>query len=278
MIKFATKEWVQDTLRGQGALIGENGISAYEVAVENGFTGTQTEWLESLRGADGNDGNNGNDGQTPNIQIGTITTLEPDEQASAEIVGTSPELTLNLAIPKGRDGQDAITIDETLLMDKATFASETNEGSVKQADKIVGNPNPLQYYGTDINNNLGFHFFENAGGNADSLEVKQYVALECAANTDIVIGFSNFDESQKYNVQCYKLTDSVNDIVQTVKTFDNSESENFFYDSDNVEFTEDMHIKITHTYPGVLNSDGYYETSVIDKNEFEVLNQFYIIE
>lgn len=274
MIKFATKEWVQDTLRGQGALIGENGISAYEVAVENGFTGTQTEWLESLRGADGNDGNNGNDGQTPNIQIGTITTLEPDEQASAEIVGTSPELTLNLAIPKGRDGQDAITIDETLLMDKATFASETNEGSVKQADKIVGNPNPLQYYGTDINNNLGFHYFENAGGNADSSSmVRQFVALEAAANTDIIITFDNFDDLQKYGVDVYKLTDATNDIVQTIKTFDNSESENFFYDSDNVEFTDDMHIKTTHIYQGVLNSDGYYETAVIDKNEFDVFGE-----
>ena len=29
------------------------GKSAYEVAVENGFSGTETEWLASLTGADG---------------------------------------------------------------------------------------------------------------------------------------------------------------------------------------------------------------------------------
>lgn len=46
------------------------GKSAYEIAVDNGFTGTETEWLESLQGAkgqnglDGKDGENFNDGYT----------------------------------------------------------------------------------------------------------------------------------------------------------------------------------------------------------------------
>ena len=40
----------------------QNGLSAYEIAVENGFTGTEEEWLESLEGEDGNDGQNGEDG------------------------------------------------------------------------------------------------------------------------------------------------------------------------------------------------------------------------
>ena len=32
---------------------GKNGKSAYELAVEGGFSGTQAEWLESLKGQDG---------------------------------------------------------------------------------------------------------------------------------------------------------------------------------------------------------------------------------
>lgn len=32
----------------------ENGISAYEVALDNGFEGSETEWLKSLRGEPGN--------------------------------------------------------------------------------------------------------------------------------------------------------------------------------------------------------------------------------
>lgn len=32
---------------------GQDGKSPYELAVANGYTGTETEWLESLKGADG---------------------------------------------------------------------------------------------------------------------------------------------------------------------------------------------------------------------------------
>ena len=35
---------------------GQNGKSAYEIAVEQGFVGTEQEWLESLKGQDGQDG------------------------------------------------------------------------------------------------------------------------------------------------------------------------------------------------------------------------------
>lgn len=38
---------------------GASGLSAYEIAVDNGFEGTQGEWLLSLRGPAGQDGGNG---------------------------------------------------------------------------------------------------------------------------------------------------------------------------------------------------------------------------
>ena len=41
---------------------GKDGKSAYEIAVEHGFVGTEVEWLESLKGVDGKDGVNGKDG------------------------------------------------------------------------------------------------------------------------------------------------------------------------------------------------------------------------
>lgn len=40
------------------------GKSAYEVALLNGFTGTEAEWLESLKGKDGKDGGKGEKGDT----------------------------------------------------------------------------------------------------------------------------------------------------------------------------------------------------------------------
>ena len=38
---------------GGGGGSGTNGKSAYEIAVDNGFVGTETEWLESLNGKQG---------------------------------------------------------------------------------------------------------------------------------------------------------------------------------------------------------------------------------
>ena len=49
-------------LDGTNGIDGIDGKSAYEIAVENGFIGNETEWLESLKGADGTDGINGTDG------------------------------------------------------------------------------------------------------------------------------------------------------------------------------------------------------------------------
>lgn len=38
---------------GLGTVYGKDGKSAYEIAVKNGFEGTEEEWLKSLKGADG---------------------------------------------------------------------------------------------------------------------------------------------------------------------------------------------------------------------------------
>lgn len=40
-------------IKGSSTTTGNDGKSAYEIAVDNGFIGTETEWLESLKGKDG---------------------------------------------------------------------------------------------------------------------------------------------------------------------------------------------------------------------------------
>ncbi len=54
---------VQNGSNGTNGKNGENGLSAYELAVQEGFTGTLTEWLNSLKGADGKDGADGVNGK-----------------------------------------------------------------------------------------------------------------------------------------------------------------------------------------------------------------------
>lgn len=50
------KKYVSDTI----ANVEINGKSAYEIAVENGFLGSEIEWLESLKGQSPRIGENGN--------------------------------------------------------------------------------------------------------------------------------------------------------------------------------------------------------------------------
>lgn len=93
-------------IKGSSTTTGNDGKSAYEIAVDNGFTGTETEWLESLKGSDGNDG------VTPNLTIGTVETLDAGTSATATITGDKENPVLNLGIPKGADGQGGGTVGE----------------------------------------------------------------------------------------------------------------------------------------------------------------------
>ena len=61
------------------------------------------------KGEKGDTGTKGADGQTPTISIGTVTTGVAGSSASAEITGTTPNLTLNLTIPKGDKGDKGDT-------------------------------------------------------------------------------------------------------------------------------------------------------------------------
>lgn len=55
----------------------------------------------------------GNPGETPDIEVGTVTTLEPGQDATADITGTTPNLTLSLGIPKGQPGTSISRIERT---------------------------------------------------------------------------------------------------------------------------------------------------------------------
>ena len=78
---------VQNGSNGTNGKDGENGLSAYELAVQNGFTGTLTEWLNSLKGADGKDGINGKDGvDGDSPEVSGYATTEYVEERLSEIL------------------------------------------------------------------------------------------------------------------------------------------------------------------------------------------------
>ena len=57
------KKYIKASLAGAGAIAGKDGKSAYEIAVENGYSGSEAEWITSLAGTPGETpyiGTNGN--------------------------------------------------------------------------------------------------------------------------------------------------------------------------------------------------------------------------
>lgn len=86
------KNYTEATVAGAGGIKGEDGKSAYQIAVENGFVGTEAEWIESLKGADGQDGKN----YQVEIVESTETTVELQPNKFYKF-GEITELNLTLA-------------------------------------------------------------------------------------------------------------------------------------------------------------------------------------
>lgn len=67
------------------------------------------------KGDPGIAGTDGVDGISPNITIGTVTSVPHTSQATATITGEFPNLKLNLEIPEGNPGSDAsVTVDSAM--------------------------------------------------------------------------------------------------------------------------------------------------------------------
>ena len=92
------------------------GMSATATGLPEGSSPT-VNYLEGVmafgipKGDRGLQGIRGPIGETPDIEIGTVTTLPAGANATAEIIGTPEEPILNLGIPRGNTGANAVVIE-----------------------------------------------------------------------------------------------------------------------------------------------------------------------
>lgn len=117
-----------------------NGKSAYEIAKDNGFVGTETEWLESLKGEKGDPGN---DGISPTIIEDSNNT---DEIYKLKITDKNGTITTPNLKGNGSNDGSSITIDSEM--------SDTSENSVQ--NKVIKSyvDNKLSYSNNEILNKL----------------------------------------------------------------------------------------------------------------------------
>ncbi len=92
-----------DGTNGKDGIDGKDGKSAYEIALENGFEGTESEWLASLVGKDGTATSKGEDGKTPYIKDGYWWIGDVNTNVKAEGVDGTDGV-------DGKDGKSAYEI------------------------------------------------------------------------------------------------------------------------------------------------------------------------
>lgn len=79
------------------------------------------------------DGADGATGATPQISIGTVSTLEPGSEAQVSIEGTAENPVFNMAIPKGNPGDDGVGIESI------ETESSTEDGGMNHLNIILTN-------------------------------------------------------------------------------------------------------------------------------------------
>ena len=122
----------------------------------------------------GPQGPKGDTGATPNIQIGTVQTLDPGQQATASMSGTPENPLLNLGIPQGDKGDPG--------EDAESGSSATPRQEMSSSDTMITlEPNKLYVFpemasltvtlAEPDNSNVAneYHFFFTSGATATTL-------------------------------------------------------------------------------------------------------------
>lgn len=121
---------------------GTRGYSAYEIAQQNGFSGTEEEWLASLvgpQGAQGPQGEPGTPATVPTMRAGTIETLDEDEDAYVNIIGTPETFIMNMGIPRGLTGNGIQSIVKTSTSDLVdTYTVTYTDGNTSTIEVTNG--------------------------------------------------------------------------------------------------------------------------------------------
>lgn len=127
---------------------GSPGKSAYEIAVENGFEGTEQEWLASLVGQSAGFG-------TPTASaIALASGEQPTATVSASGENTAKVFDFKFGIPAGRDG-----MAEILELPFSESISITEE----QKNKILSDTPPIIKLKVNDNSGILFYCFKRSG-------------------------------------------------------------------------------------------------------------------
>ena len=177
----------------QNSSNGTNGLSAYELAVQEGFIGSLAEWLESLKGNDGKDGANGVNGQDGKDGIDGKDGLSAYEIAVQNgFIGTESEWLESL---KGKDGNSSevsgfATIEyvNEKLSEILAILENLPTTSINYTAIFENGNDTLQKYGESI-----YTYYND--GYSSLLDFSESYPNFCCADNDYALYFNQNDFS-----------------------------------------------------------------------------------
>ena len=117
----------------------------------------------------------------------------------------------------------------------------------------------LLYYNNQLYN------FTNPS--TDNNEIQQKVSLNATKNNSVEI--TTADSNNKLMIENYKFIKGKENTTSIIKKFNNSNKDNFIYNPDEIDFDDNNTcVKNKYVYDMKANSDGLYESEVINKNDF----------
>ena len=111
---------------------GPAGSSAYEIAVQHGYSGTESDWLDSLKGEKGDTGSTGPQGEQGPQGLRGETGVQGPKGETGDAGATGPQG------PKGDDGTDGISVTNAAVNDSGHLIITLSSGQTLDAGVVKG--------------------------------------------------------------------------------------------------------------------------------------------
>lgn len=223
----------------------------YQVLVNNNTVDSTTLYI--ITDDNAGDSSSSGDGETSNHAHTNLSLLNTITEEKVTTWDSSKEIDDTISSPSTTYSSNKIDKlisnsgvginDDAVLTDK-TYSSSKIESRLTEVENTI------------------------AGGQNDQVKMWQKTYLNVDNGDTLYIGVSGDIKLDKAIVQAYKFVEGVSDTIEILKKFDNADAENFNYDSNSIEFNGNMKIKDTYLLNKTLNSDGYYESDIINKDLF----------
>lgn len=205
VVRSSDEENWSEGVSGTVLQFGADGLSAYEIAVKNGFTGTITQWLVSLKGEKGEKGDKGEKGNAFTYSDFTseqIATLQkPATDAASNLTSFESNIT---------NAENERVIAENARNNAETTRESNSATAVTNANNAASNANTAA-------SNFANAVVQEEGTNTDKVISQKVVTDELANKVDKIAGMglstNDYTNTDKSQVAQNKDTNSVQDTV-----------------------------------------------------------------